>query len=139
VERPETTYHRFGQYSAQLESVRERLEREPVERRELDRICGELGIPGDFDVARISWQPDFDPFCYEQLRKRTRRMYLFRGEYIFELERAIVVEVPAVGHATYIFAPATSPASCASTRRSTRTTSGRTATAPPSASASLAV
>jgi hypothetical protein len=32
-------------------------------------------------------------------------MFLFRGEYIFELERAIVAEVPAVGHATYTFAP----------------------------------
>ena len=105
VERARTTYHRFGQYFAQLESVRQRLEREPVERRELDRICGELGIPGDFDVAQISWKPDYDPFYYEQLRKRARRMYLFRDEYIFELERAIVVEVPEVGHATYIFAP----------------------------------
>ena len=105
VERARTTYHRFGQYFSQLESVRQRLEREPVERRELDRICGELGIPGDFDVAQISWKPDYDPFYYEQLRKRARRMYLFRDQYIFELERAIVVEVPEVGHATYIFAP----------------------------------
>jgi hypothetical protein len=31
-------------------------------------------------------------------------MYLFRAEYIMELERAIVVEVPELGHATYIFA-----------------------------------
>ena len=30
-------------------------------------------------------------------------MFLFRREYIFELERAIVVEVPEQGHATYTF------------------------------------
>ncbi len=30
-------------------------------------------------------------------------MFLFRDEYIFELERAIVVEVPEQGHATYTF------------------------------------
>jgi hypothetical protein len=105
VERARTAYRRFGQYFAQLESVRERLEREPVERRELDRICGDLGIPGDFDVAQISWKPDYDPFYYEQLRKRARRMFLFRDEYIFGLERAVVIEVPEVGHATYIFTP----------------------------------
>jgi hypothetical protein len=105
VERARATYHRFGQYFSQLEIVRQRLEREPVERRELDRICGELGIPGDFDVAQISWKPDYDSFYYEQLRKRARRMFLFRDEYIFELEGATVVEVPEVGHATYIFAP----------------------------------
>ena len=97
VERARTTYHRFGQYFTQLESVRQRLEREPVERRELDRLCGDLGIPGDFDVAQISWRPDYDPFYYEQLRKRARRMYLFRDEYIFELEQAIVVEGPSRG------------------------------------------
>jgi hypothetical protein len=105
VEQARTMYHRFGEYSTQLDSVRQRLEGEPVERRELDRICGDLGIPGDFDVAQISWKPDYDPFYYEQPRKRARQMYLFRDEYIFGLERAVVVEVPEVGHATYIFAP----------------------------------
>ena len=30
-------------------------------------------------------------------------MFLIRAEYVFELERAIVVEVPEQGHATYIF------------------------------------
>jgi hypothetical protein len=30
-------------------------------------------------------------------------MFLFRDEFIFELERSIVVEVPEHGHATYIF------------------------------------
>lgn len=30
-------------------------------------------------------------------------MFLFRDEYICEMERAIVVEVPEQGHATYIF------------------------------------
>ena len=31
-------------------------------------------------------------------------MYLFRDEYIFELDRAAVVETPQVGNATYLFA-----------------------------------
>ena len=30
-------------------------------------------------------------------------MFLFRDEYIFELEHATVVEVPQQGHATYVF------------------------------------
>ena len=56
-------------------------------------------------TIHFALKPDYDPFYYEQLRKRARRMYLFRDQYIFELEMAIVVEVPAVGRATYIFAP----------------------------------
>lgn len=98
------TFRRFGQHSTALEQIRQRLETEPMERRELDRLCGDLGIPGDFDVAQISWKPDYDPFFYNHLRKRAGRVYLFRAEYIFDLERVIVVEVPAPGHATYIFA-----------------------------------
>jgi hypothetical protein len=97
------TYSRFGQFFDAIQTIRDRVEREPVERQELGRICNEVGIPPDFDIAQISWKPDYDPFFYIQLRKRTRRMFLFRHEYIFELERAIVVEVPEQGHATYIF------------------------------------
>jgi hypothetical protein len=104
VQAARTAHHRFGQYFTALERIRARLEREALERRELDRLCGELGIPGDFDVAQISWKPDYDSFFYSQLRKRAAKMYLYRDEYIFDLERAIVVEVPEVGHATYVFA-----------------------------------
>ncbi len=67
-------------------------------------MCSELRIPSDFDVAQISWRPDYDPFFYDQLLHRARRIYLFRGEYIFDLEKAVVVETPQLGHATYIFA-----------------------------------
>src|ERR1700730_7546154 len=96
-------HHRFGQFFDAIQRIRVRLEQEPLERQELDRICDSLHIPPDFDVAQISWKPDYDWFYYGQLRKRTRKRFLFRDEYIFELERAIVVEVPQQGHATYVF------------------------------------
>ena len=66
-------------------------------------MCSELRIPGDLDVAQISWRPDYDPFFYRQLARRAQRLYLFRNEYIFELEKAVVVEIPQLGHATYLF------------------------------------
>ncbi len=97
------TYHRFGQFFDAIQRIRLRLEREPLERAELARICDELRIPPDFDVAQVSWRADYDSFYYNQLRKRTRKMFLFRDEYIFEMERATVVEVPQQGHATYVF------------------------------------
>jgi len=96
-------HNHFGQFFDAVQEIRDRVEREPVERQELVRICNDLGIPPDFDIAQISWKPDYDPFFYNQLRKRTRKLFLFRDEYIFELERAIVVEVPEQGHATYVF------------------------------------
>ncbi len=104
VETARKTYHRFGQFSDALARIRERIEREPVEREELRRLCWDLRIPGDFDIAQINWEADYDAFFYRQLCKRARRLYLFRSEYIFDLEGTVVVETPQLGHATYLFA-----------------------------------
>jgi len=99
-----TTYHRFGKYLRALDQIRLRLEHRALERAELERMCSELRLPGDFDVAQISWRADYDPFFYRQLSRRARRIYLFRDEYIFDAEKAVVVETPQLGHATYVFA-----------------------------------
>jgi len=104
VEKAQRTYHRFGQYSRALDQIRLHLEHRAVERAELVRMCSEQLIPGDFDVAQISWRPDYDPFFYRHLARRARRIYLFRDEYIFDAERAVFVETPQLGHATYVFA-----------------------------------
>lgn len=104
------THHRFGEFSEALALIRARIESAPVERADLQKLCAGLGIPGDFDVALITWKPDYDAFHYRQLSKRARRLYLFRSEYIFDLERAVVVETPQLGHATYLFSkPASMP------------------------------
>jgi hypothetical protein len=97
------THHRFGQFAAALDQIRLRIESAPVERADLQGLCGGLGIPSDFDVALITWKPDYDAFYYRQLSKRARRLFLFRSEYIFDLERVVVVETPQLGHATYLF------------------------------------
>jgi hypothetical protein len=104
VESARRTYHRFGQYSQALDRIRARIEREPIEKKELDRLLGELGVPGDLDVAQLTWRPDYDPFFYQQLAKRARRLYLFRDEYIFDVPQGVAVETPKLGHATYLFA-----------------------------------
>ena len=104
IEFARTTYHHFGQYSQALDQIRLCLEHRAVEKTELERMCSGLHLPGDFDVAQISWRPDYDPFFYRQLSRRARRIYLFRGEYIFDIEKAVVIETPQLGHATYVFA-----------------------------------
>jgi hypothetical protein len=108
IETARQAYHRFGQFSDAIEGLRERVEREPVEKAELQRLCWKLGLPGDFDIAQITWKPDYDVFYYRQLCQRARRIYLFREEYIFDLEKALVVETPQLSHATYLFTKARS-------------------------------
>ena len=103
IETARRSYHRFGEFSRALSQIRERIEHEPMEREQLRSLCWNLGIPGDFDIAQISWKPDYDPFFYRQLCRQARRLYLFRGEYILDLERGIAVETPQLGHATYLF------------------------------------
>ncbi len=103
IETARRSYHRFGEYSDALEQIRTRIEREPMEREQLRSLCWDLGLPGDFDIARISWKPDYHPFFYQQLCRRARRLYLYRDEYIFDLPTQIAVETPQLGHATYLF------------------------------------
>jgi hypothetical protein len=103
IEAARKSYHRFGQFSDALSQIRARIEREPMERDQLRSLCWDLGMPGDFGVAQISWRPDYDAFFYRQLCQRARRIYLFREEYVFDLPRAIAVETPQLGHATYLF------------------------------------
>jgi len=101
------THHRFGQFAEALDLIRARIEAAPVERAELQKLCAALGIPGDFEIAQITWKPDYEGFYYEQLRNRSRRLYVFRSEYIFDLETAVIVETPQLGHATYLFSKPT--------------------------------
>ena len=83
-----------------------RLQREPLDQTELCDLCRRLGLPPGFDIAQFCWKPDYDPYFYQQLKKRCQNVYLFRDEYIFDCGAVIVAEVPQLGHATYIFAKA---------------------------------
>src|SRR4029077_9703953 len=96
-------HHRFGEFAGALDQIRASLESVPIERGDLQQLCARLGMPGDFDIALITWKPDYDAFFYKQVSRRARCLYLFRSEYIFDLERAVVVETPQLGHATYLF------------------------------------
>ena len=96
-------HQRFGQYHDAIEHIRERLAREPLDEQELLSLCRSLGVPFDFDIAQFCWKPDYDPYFYQQLKKRSQNVYFLRDQFIFQLPRAIVIEIPQLGHATYIF------------------------------------
>ena len=101
------THTRFGKYWQEIDILRKHVEYIPTERKELSYHCSRQGLPADFDVAQLTWRPDYDAYYYDQLNQRARTMFVFRDEYIFDLERSVVVEVPKAGHATYVFAKPT--------------------------------
>ena len=96
-------YQRFGQYHDAIEQIRSRLAREPLDEQELASLCRSLGVPSDFEIAQFCWKPDYDSYFYQQLKKRSQNVYFLRDQFIFQLPRAIVIEIPQLGHATYIF------------------------------------
>jgi hypothetical protein len=108
IEAARRRHHIFGQHADFFDRLRARIEKEPVAKSEIERLFDEVGIPGDFDAALITWQAGYDAFYYRELVKRARAVYLFRSEFIIELERAIAAERPESGYATYIFAKPTS-------------------------------
>ncbi|TAM83457.1 MAG: hypothetical protein EPN47_04940 [Acidobacteria bacterium] len=104
IEAARRRHHIFGLHADFFARLRVRIEREPIAKSEIERLCDDAGIPGDFDVAQITWEADYSAFYYRELLKRTRTVYFFRDEFIFELERVIAIERPELGHATYLFA-----------------------------------
>jgi hypothetical protein len=69
IESARHMYCQFGQYSRAVDQIRLCLEHKAIERKDLERMCSELGISGDFDIAQISWRPDYDPFFYRELSR----------------------------------------------------------------------
>ena len=65
--------------------------------RDLSDLCRKLRLPCDFDVFQLCWQPDYDRFFFDQLKKRSIKTFLFRGEFIVELARTAVAEIPPLG------------------------------------------
>lgn len=98
------TYTRFGKYWLEIDTLRKLVEQMPIERVELRNMCARQGLPADFDVAQLTWRPDYDAFFLEQLNTRARTMFVYKDEYLFDLEHSVVAEMPKAGHATYVFA-----------------------------------
>jgi hypothetical protein len=103
LDKARRAYQRFGEYHDTIQQIRARLQQEGLEEAKLRDYCRQIGMPLDFEIAHLCWKPDYDPYFYQQLKKLSRNVYFLREEFIFQLPRAMVVEVPQVGHATYLF------------------------------------
>jgi hypothetical protein len=62
-------YHRFRRYAEVLEEIRAYLREQPLEKADLQRLCYRQRVPADFDVAQITWHPDYDLAYYGQLAR----------------------------------------------------------------------
>ena len=88
--------------------LRARLEQEAIEAQEAAAWCQAHGVRPPVEARWINWEPDYEEAFYRELAARARAVYLFRNEYLFIFDQAVVSEIPQAGHASYIFQPNTS-------------------------------
>ena len=94
----------FGQHSDLVRHVRVQCEKVPVEHIQVQGWLDQAGASPRLKTHHVTWRPDYEPFYFEQLRKRSRTWFLFRDEYLFVWGRVLIAEIPEPGHATYVFA-----------------------------------
>lgn len=98
-------WQRFHPHADAVALLRARVEREPVEAGAAEQWCLAHGVPGPIDTRLINWKPDYEECYYRELASRAQRIYLFRNEYLFIVERTVITEIPRRGHASYVFRP----------------------------------
>lgn len=94
----------LGEHGTLIRCIREQCEKAPVAATTLQRWLDEAAAPPALRPEHVIWRPEYDSYYFEQLRQRSVSWYAFRNEFIFVLPDAIVADVPAAGHASYIFA-----------------------------------
>jgi hypothetical protein len=107
-EQAHTFWERFRPHADKVALLRSHMEREPVDMTEAWQWCRGQGLPESIDVRLVNWHPDYEESYYRELAARAQKIYLFRKEYLFVLDRAIVAEIPQIGHASYFFRPTVS-------------------------------
>ena len=104
IKRAQAVHRMLGEHADLIGQLREQLAKEPVEHTTVQNWFDALSVSRDLKPQHINWQADYEPYYFEQLRKRSRTWFLFRNEYLFEWPDVVIAEIPQPGHATYLFA-----------------------------------
>lgn len=104
VEMARSIHELLGEHADLVTKVRKIVEREPVEHTEVQRWLEECGASLCLKPEHITWKSAFDPYYFSQLKDQAITWFLFRNEFLFFLGKVVAAEVPAPGHATYLFA-----------------------------------
>lgn len=104
VEMARSIHELLGEHADLVAKARRIIEREPVEHTEVQRWIDKCGASSSLKPEHITWKNAFDPYYFSQLKERAITWFLFRNEFLFFLEKAVVAEIPEPGCATYLFA-----------------------------------
>ncbi len=103
IERARAIHALRGLHSDLVEKVRAEVEKRPIDSVVVQGWFDQLGVSEHLKPQHITWRPDYEPYYFEQLRRRSRTWFLFRAEYLFVWRNVLISEMPQLGHATYLF------------------------------------
>lgn len=103
VERAKAIHALLGQHAEVVGKIRAEVENQPVEHTDIQDWFDRLGTSPHLKPQHVTWRPDYEPYYFEHLRKRSAAWFLFRDEYLFVWANVLISEIPQPGHATYVF------------------------------------
>jgi hypothetical protein len=104
VHRARAIHALLGEHANVVEKIRAEVQKQPVEHIQIQDWFDGVGASKQLKPQHVTWQRDYDPYYFEQLRERSRTWFLFGSEYLFVWPHVLISEVPQLGHATYVFA-----------------------------------
>jgi hypothetical protein len=104
VRQAQTIHALLGDHASLAERIRAQVRKQPVEHVQIQEWFERLGASIHLKPQHVTWQPDYDPYYFEELRKRAATWFVFRDEYLFIWTDVLISEIPQAGHATYVFA-----------------------------------
>ena len=103
VERAKAIQGLLGEHAEIVDRIRAEVHEQPVEHVQIQDWLDRLGASTHLKPQHVTWRPDYEPYYFEQLNRRSTTSFLFRDEYLFVWANVLIAEIPQLGHATYVF------------------------------------
>ena len=104
VQHAQTIHALLSEHADLVQHIRNQCEKIPIEHTQVERWFEQVNASAHLKPHHVTWRPDYEPYYFDQLRKRSRTWFLFRDEYLFVWRNVLIAEIPEPGHATYLFA-----------------------------------
>ena len=104
LQHAQTIHALLGEHADLVQHIRNQCEKIPIEHAQVERWFDQVNASAHLKPHHVTWCPDYEPYYFDQLRKRSRTWFLFRNEYLFVWRNVLIAEIPEPGHATYLFA-----------------------------------
>ena len=104
VQHAQAIHALLGEHADLVQHIRNQCEKAPIEHTQVEAWFHQVNASEYLKPHHVTWRPNYEPYYFDQLRKRSQTWFLFGGEYLFVWHNVLIAEIPQLGHATYLFA-----------------------------------